>query len=88
MAAMMRAPHASQVLVLCALSLGVSELRNVTGQDKAEGRRMDEAAIRKVLADYVEAWNEHDLLTAWCELFTDDVDYVNRAGVWWKSKPD
>ena len=45
---------------------------------------MDEEAIRKVLATYVETWNKHDI-QAWGQLFTDDVDYINRAGGWWKS---
>jgi uncharacterized protein (TIGR02246 family) len=44
----------------------------------------EEAAIRTVLARYVETWNAHDM-TAWGRLFTDDVDYVNRGGGWWKS---
>jgi uncharacterized protein (TIGR02246 family) len=44
----------------------------------------EEAAIRTVLARYVETWNAHDM-TAWARLFTDDVDYVNRGGGWWKS---
>ena len=75
------------ILVTGALLLGVLVLRDVTGQDKGEGRVMDEAAIRKVLADYVEAWNKHDM-NAWGQLFTDDVDYVNRGGGWWKSNEE
>jgi uncharacterized protein (TIGR02246 family) len=75
------------ILVLGALALGVFVLRNVTGQERVEGRHMDEAAIRKVLADYVGAWNQHDM-TAWGKLFTDDVDYVNRGGGWWKSNEE
>jgi uncharacterized protein (TIGR02246 family) len=72
------------ILVMGSLLLGVLVLRSVTGQDKAERGNMDEAAIRKVLADYVETWNKHDM-TAWGKLFTEDVDYVNRGGGWWKS---
>jgi uncharacterized protein (TIGR02246 family) len=75
------------ILVLGVLLLGVLVLRNVAGQDKSEGRIMDEEAIQKVLADYVEAWNKHDM-TAWGKLFTDDVDYVNRGGGWWKSNKE
>ena len=45
---------------------------------------MDEEAINKVLATYVETWNQHDM-TAWGALFTDNVDYVNRGGGWWQS---
>jgi uncharacterized protein (TIGR02246 family) len=62
-------------------------LRNITGQDKAEGRTMDEEAIKQVLATYVGTWNKHDM-TAWGKLFTDDVDYVNRGGGWWKSNKE
>ena len=43
---------------------------------------MDEREIENVLAAYAEAWNGHDM-NAWGELFTDDVDYVNRAGGLW-----
>ena len=43
---------------------------------------VDEQAIRSVLSAYAEAWNRHDM-TAWGRLFTDDVDYVNRAGGLW-----
>jgi len=48
---------------------------------------VDEEAINKVLATYVETWNKHDM-TAWGALFTDDVDYVNRGGGWWKSNTE
>jgi uncharacterized protein (TIGR02246 family) len=44
---------------------------------------VDERGIRAVLVAYEEAWNRHDM-KAWGKLFTDDVDYVNRAGGLWK----
>ena len=48
---------------------------------------MDEQLIRNLVAAYVETWNRHDM-DAWGRLFTDDADYVNRAGGWWKSNRD
>lgn len=45
---------------------------------------MDEEAIKELLATYVETWNRHDM-SAWGRLFTNNVDYVNRGGGWWKS---
>ncbi len=48
---------------------------------------MDEEAIKKVLTTYVGTWNKHDM-TAWGKLFTDDVDYVNRGGGWWKGNKE
>lgn len=50
-------------------------------------RSVDEAAIRRVIAAYVDAWNANDM-DAWGRLFTDDADYVNRNGGWWKSNAD
>ena len=44
----------------------------------------DEEAIRKVVATYVDTWNQNDM-ESWGKLFTDDVDYVNRGGGWWRS---
>ena len=43
----------------------------------------DERAVRKVLADYSDSWNLHDM-QAFARVFTDDVDYVNIAGAHWK----
>ena len=64
------------ILVAGALLLGVLASRDVNGRDKGGNRVTDEAAIRKVLADYVEAWNKHDM-TAWGKLFTDaDKDII------------
>lgn len=43
---------------------------------------MDEQAIGEVLSTLESTWNEHDM-ERWGELFTEDVDYVNRAGGIW-----
>jgi uncharacterized protein (TIGR02246 family) len=42
---------------------------------QAETRPEDEQAIQKVLADFVAAWNQHDM-KLWSELFTDDADFI------------
>jgi len=47
------------------------------------GVRDDEGAVRKVVADYADSWNKHDM-QAFSRVFTDDVDYVNIAGRHWK----
>jgi uncharacterized protein (TIGR02246 family) len=58
-------------------------IQPASGQDKGGERTADEKAIKAVLATYEETWNKHDM-NAWGKLFTDDVDYVNRNGGWWK----
>lgn len=47
----------------------------------------EEAAIRKVEADLVEAWNRHDA-KSWANLCTEDADVVNVVGWWWKGRPE
>jgi uncharacterized protein (TIGR02246 family) len=42
---------------------------------QAQARTEDEQAIQKVLADFVAAWNQHDMKVL-SELFTDDADFV------------
>src|SRR5207244_3131922 len=42
---------------------------------QARDRTQDEQAIQKILADFVAAWNQHDM-KLWSELFTDDADFV------------
>ena len=39
----------------------------------------DEQSARKVLADYLESWNRHDM-KAFADLFTKDCDYVVISG--------
>ena len=46
------------------------------------GTSADESAVRKVLAEYADSWNRHDM-QAFARIFTDDVDYVNIAGKHW-----
>jgi len=57
----------SLVSMLCLLAFASVAL--------AQARTEDEQAIQKVLADFVVAWNQHDM-KLWSELFTDDADFV------------
>jgi len=43
----------------------------------------EERALRKLVSAYSDSWNRHDM-EAFATVFTDDVDYVNLAGVHWK----
>jgi uncharacterized protein (TIGR02246 family) len=45
----------------------------------------DEQAIRDVAARFVVAWNSHDM-TVLGSITTDDVDFVNVAGLHWKGR--
>jgi uncharacterized protein (TIGR02246 family) len=47
----------------------------------------DEQAVRKVIADFGNAWNKHDP-AAILALFTDDADWVNVAGSWWHGQAE
>jgi uncharacterized protein (TIGR02246 family) len=47
----------------------------------------DEVAVRKVIADFGEAWNRHDPSEI-LALFTDDADWVNVAGSWWHGQAE
>lgn len=58
-------------------------LQPASGREEGGDRAADEKAIQAVVAAYGETWNRHDM-KAWGKLFTDDVDYVNRFGGWWK----
>ena len=45
----------------------------------------DEQAVRKVLASFDEAFNRHDA-DAVAALYTDDAEFVNVAGMWWRGR--
>jgi uncharacterized protein (TIGR02246 family) len=51
------------------------------------GQNSDETEIRKVELELQEAWNRHDM-KAWANLFTEDADFVNVAGWWWKGRTE
>lgn len=50
-------------------------------------QKTDIQKIKAALDDYVSYWNSNDM-DAWGSLFTDDVDYINRKGGWWKNNKD
>lgn len=51
-----------------------------TASREAKGSAKDEEDIRKVLGDFVEAWNKHDA-KAFSMVFVEDADFTNVAGV-------
>ena len=50
-------------------------------------QKSDTQKIEAALDDYVTYWNNNDM-DSWGILFTDDVDYINRKGGWWKNNKD
>ncbi len=53
---------------------------------KAE-QKSDTQKIEAILDDYVIYWNSNEM-DSWGTLFTDDADYINRKGGWWKNNKD
>jgi uncharacterized protein (TIGR02246 family) len=51
------------------------------------GQTPDEVEIRNVETGLQDAWNHHDM-KAWASLFTEDADFVNVAGWWWKGRAE
>ena len=49
------------------------------GQAKSTSGARDEDEIRKVLADFLEAWNKHDA-KAFSMIFAEDADFTNVRG--------
>jgi uncharacterized protein (TIGR02246 family) len=43
----------------------------------------DEQSVRQVAAAYEGAWNRHDM-NAMAVLFTEDAEWVNIVGMWWR----
>jgi uncharacterized protein (TIGR02246 family) len=57
------------------------------GQASPPAAGPDEAAVRKVIDDYGEAWNKHDP-KAILAVFTDDADWINVAGSLWHGRAE
>ena len=47
----------------------------------------DEQAVRKAQASFDQAFNRHDA-DAVAALFTDDAEFINVAGMWWRGKAE
>jgi uncharacterized protein (TIGR02246 family) len=47
----------------------------------------EEVAVRKVISDFADTWNRHDA-KAMAELHTEDVNFVNIFGQWWKGRSE
>ena len=63
------------------LSLAICTVgQTTTVKSKSAGSVKDEEAIRKVLADFAEAWNKHDA-KAFSMVFAEDADFTNVRGM-------
>ena len=63
------------------LSLAICMVgQTAVGKSKFAGSVKDEEAIRKVLADFEEAWNKHDA-KAFSMVFAEDADFTNVRGM-------
>lgn len=63
------------ILILPAYSVG----QTIGEKPAISTNTMDEEGIRKVLADFEEAWNRHDA-KAFSMLFSEDADFTNVRG--------
>ena len=61
-------------LTICAVG------QTADGKSKSARSVKHEEAIRKVLADFVEAWNKHDA-KAFSMVFAEDADFTNVRGM-------
>lgn len=52
---------------------------NIDGQIKDTVTAKDEERIKKVLADFTDAWNKHDA-KSFSNVFSEDVDFTNVVG--------
>jgi uncharacterized protein (TIGR02246 family) len=47
----------------------------------------DEASVTKTIMDFADAWNHHDA-KAMAALHTEDVNFINIFGQWWKGRSE
>ena len=74
----MRRAFAVFVLLLSLMIWVVGQ--SADGKSKSAQRVKDEEAIRRVLADFVAAWNKHDA-KAFSMVFAEDADFTNVRGM-------
>lgn len=74
----MRRAFVALPLILILSTFAVDQTR--AGQSSPTGNTKEEEGIRKVLADFVEAWNRHDA-KAFSMVFAEDTDFTNVRGM-------
>jgi len=45
------------------------------------------AEVTKVVQAFAQCWNRHDM-DAFAELFSEDAEFVNVVGLWWKGRAE
>ena len=45
------------------------------------------AEVTRVVQSFAECWNRHDM-HAFAELFSEDAEFVNVVGLWWKGRAE
>jgi len=53
----------------------------------ARAGTQDEAAVRAQVGKITTTWNSHDM-KAFAQLFSDDAQFVNVVGMWWKNRSE
>jgi hypothetical protein len=51
------------------------------------GTQDDEALVRAHVGKLTTTWNSHDM-KAFAQLFSDDAQFVNVVGMWWKNRSE
>lgn len=64
------------ILILSICAVG----QTAGGESKHTRSAKDEEGIRKVLSDFIEAWNKHDA-KAFSMVFAEDADFTNVGGL-------
>ena len=71
-------------VIICYTLFGCNQISITTMKSE---QKLDRQKIEAVLDNYTIYWNDNDM-DSWGTLFTDDVDYINRKGGWWKNNTD
>jgi len=74
------------VMLALATACAPGEMNAVDDRNSSQAADAVES-IDSLASVFTDAWNSHDM-DAWGDLFTHDVDFVNRGGGWWRSNQE
>ncbi len=74
---------ATVAVVVALASIAVAQ----TTKPKVSLSKADDEGIRKVLADYDEAWNTHNM-RALDKVFSEDAEFINVVGMHWRGQAE